>query len=268
MTRLSLSLLGPLRIASTGTPLISFESDKVRALLFYLATEADCAHRREALAGLLWPNQGERLARHSLSQALFNLRRAIADHSTVPPFLLITRETVQFNSASDHWVDTAAFNVLLVACDNHRHRHLHTCVACARRLTEAVALYRGSFLQEFSLADSAAFEEWAQLKRERLHWRAIEALAHLTIFHERRGEYDQARRHAGRQIELDPWREEAHRLLMQLLLRCGQRSAALAQYNVCRRVLADELGVEPEEETVALYEHIRASTTEQRQTGT
>jgi len=56
---------------------------------------------------------------------------------------------------------------------------------------------------------------------------------------------------------MEPWREEAHRQLMRILAHSGQRSAALAQYKVCRRILAEELGVEPDAETQALYARIR-----------
>jgi predicted ATPase len=65
------------------------------------------------------------------------------------------------------------------------------------------------------------------------------------------------RQYATRQLELDPWREEAHRQLMRALALSGQRSAALAQYEACRRVLAKELGVEPAAETNALFEQIK-----------
>ncbi|MFL7810020.1 MAG: tetratricopeptide repeat protein, partial [Anaerolineae bacterium] len=61
-----------------------------------------------------------------------------------------------------------------------------------------------------------------------------------------------------RQVQMDPWREEAHRQLMHLLALTGQRSAALAQYEACRRALADELAVEPTAETQALYQTILA----------
>ncbi|HRV95677.1 MAG TPA: BTAD domain-containing putative transcriptional regulator, partial [Anaerolineae bacterium] len=63
-----------------------------------------------------------------------------------------------------------------------------------------------------------------------------------------------------RLLALEPWREEAHRYLMLLLARDGQRSAALAQFEICRRMLADELDVEPGQETMALYEAIRTQT--------
>jgi predicted ATPase len=88
---------------------------------------------------------------------------------------------------------------------------------------------------------------------------ATQALHTLAAHYAGRGE---AGRAAGievttRLLALEPWREEAHRQLMTLLAQGRQRGAALAQYETCRRVLAEELGVSPGAETTALYERIR-----------
>src|SRR5260221_6863693 len=95
MAHLSLALLGSLQIRLDGAPVTGFESDKVRALLAYLALEAERPHRRAALAGLLWPERPERAAHLSLNQALANLRHAIGDRSAPVPVLRITPETIQ-----------------------------------------------------------------------------------------------------------------------------------------------------------------------------
>ncbi|MBI1877295.1 MAG: protein kinase [Chloroflexi bacterium] len=58
-------------------------------------------------------------------------------------------------------------------------------------------------------------------------------------------------------MELESWHEEAHRQIMRLLALSSQRAVALAQYELCRRALAEELGVEPASETTALYERTR-----------
>jgi len=55
MARLELSFLGPFQVRLEGRPVTSFEADKVRALLVYLAVEASRPHRREQLASLFWP---------------------------------------------------------------------------------------------------------------------------------------------------------------------------------------------------------------------
>ena len=146
MAHLSLSLLGGFQAALDGEPIVGFESAKVRALLAYLAVEADRPHRRETLATLLWSNRPEPSARNNLRHALAALRKTIGDHSAAPPYLLITRETIQFNGASDHWLDVQAFSAP-VGARQGEHR-------AVLQLEEAVSLYRGVFLEGFSLRDS------------------------------------------------------------------------------------------------------------------
>jgi DNA-binding SARP family transcriptional activator len=256
MAHLSISLLGTLRVTLDGEPVTDFATDKARALLAYLAVESDRPHRRDALAGLLWPDQPQKRARQSLRQALSDLRKAIGDQDDAP-FLLISREDLQFNAECDHWLDVAELTDLVKDCQTHHHRRRETCLPCIRRMERIVELYEGPFLQQFFLSDSDAFEEWAVLKREWLQREVTEALSILTDYCKRRGDHKQAQQYARRHVGLEPWREEAHRQLMQLLALDGQRSAALAQYETCRRLLADELSVEPTPETEALYEEIR-----------
>src|SRR5207247_586306 len=99
--------------------------------------------------------------RTNLRQALSNLRLALGDRGAQPSFIIVTRETIQFNPASDHWLDVVTFTGALAACNKHAHRHPETCTSCAHRRKQAIAIYGGSFLGEFFLGDSAAFEEWA-----------------------------------------------------------------------------------------------------------
>jgi predicted ATPase/DNA-binding SARP family transcriptional activator/Tfp pilus assembly protein PilF len=263
--------MGSFRVALDEEAVTDFATDKAQALLAYLSLEAGRPHRRDALAGLLWPDQPERKARQSLRQELYNLRQAIGDRDPAElveteveqsgPFLLVSRNTIQFNAQSDHWLDVTTFTSLAEECRRHRHRRRATCLPCLRRMERMVTLYQGEFLEHFSAGDSQSFEEWVLLEREWLHREAMEALVYLADHHERRGEIGQARRYARRQVEMEPWREEAHRQLMRLLVLEGQRSAALAQYKMCRQTLAQELHVDPTDQTTALYESIRASQT-------
>jgi WD40 repeat protein/DNA-binding SARP family transcriptional activator len=252
MARLSICLLGSFQVTLDGEPVTGFESDKVRALLAYLALEADRPHRREALTGLLWPERPERAARTNLRRALTNLRQAIRDHQAEPPFLQITQQTIQFNPSSDHWLDVTAFTASVAADDAGQ--------PAIDRLEDALALYRGSFLEGFSVSDSTTFEDWALLRQEWLQRQALTALRRLAGYYEQCGAYEQAVQHAWRQIALEPWEEEAHQQLMRLLALSGRRSEALAQYETCCRLLAEELGVEPAAGTTRLYEQIRDGT--------
>ena len=259
MARLALALLGPLHATLDGRPIAGFRYDKVRALLAYLAVEADRPHEREALLGLLWPELPEDAARNNLRQTLLSLREAIGDRQAHPPFLLASRASLQLNPRSDHWLDVAAFAGLLAECERHAHTSAAGCNACARRLQRAVELYQGPFLAEFFLPDSESFEAWAVLKREQLQRQLLDALARLVAHHERRGAYAAALEYAHRRLAADPWREEGHRDVMRLHMLNGERAAALAQYERCRGLLAEALGVEPDAETSALYQQIRGA---------
>src|SRR5262245_2869139 len=202
MTQLTLSFLGPLQITLAGEPVTAFRSDKERALLAFLALEADRPHRREALIGLLWPEQPEALALNNLRKTLHRLRQTLGEGEATLPFLLITPKTIQFNSNSNYWLDVADFTTLLAVCQQHRHRHLETCATCNERLQQAAALYRGDLLHGFFLADCVAFDEWALVKREELRWQALAALSSLTEFYIRRAEYGLAQHYALSQIAL------------------------------------------------------------------
>jgi DNA-binding SARP family transcriptional activator len=257
MSHLAISLLGPFQVTLDGKPVTRFRADTARALLAYLAMHAGVACRRDALAGLLWPDQPEPTAHQDLRQALSRLRTAIGDREAARPFLLVTRKTLCVNPEGDYELDVDEFAHLIAACSEHRHPRLQLCGPCIEKLRAAARLYRGNLLAGFSLK-SALFEEWLVVQREQLHRQALNALYHLADYHERHGDAAQALHYAQRQVELEPWREAAHRQWMRALLLNGERAAALAHYATCRSILAAELGIEPAAETTALYAHIRA----------
>jgi len=126
-------------------------------------------------------------------------------------------------------------------------------------LTQAANLYCGELLEGFHL-ESLGFQEWLIMERESLHRQAMEIFYQLAAYYIQQHEYDLAQHYARRQLKAEPWREEAHRQLMVALSADGQRSAAMAQYHICCRILDKELGVEPETETRRLYETIRDHT--------
>ena len=256
MTRLSARFLGALDLRLTDLPITTLEYDKVRALLVYLMVESDQAHRRESLVGLLWPDSGERAARQSLSQALSVLRSAIGDREVDRPCLHITVQTLQFNTASDYTLDVSGFTALIDAVQQHTHSDLLTCSPCLLDLEQAAALYRGNFMAGFSLPKCPEFEIWLTLVRERLQQWAMNAFDDLAKAFLLSGNYGSALNYAQRQLTLDNLREPAYRQAMTALALCGQRSAALAQYETCKRVLRAELGIPPEPATVALSREI------------
>ncbi len=264
MPHLELALLGPFQATLDGRPTEGVNSERLRALLAYLAVESGREHAREALASLVWPERPDREALSALRNALSNLRGALGDRRSPggrrspgdlqasAPVLLVSRTSVRFNIDSDHRLDVAEFD-RLTSQDLTGLRNLSG-------LTEAANLYRGPFLHGLSVGDSPAFDDWVLFRGAEYRRRVLSVLAELTSLQASRGEYDAAARWARRQLELEPYREQAHRQLMAALALGGERTAALAHYETCRRLLAEELGCGPEDETQALYAQIRDGT--------
>ena len=259
---LKIRLFGTFQVTLDGELLRTFDSDKTRALLAYLAVESDESHRREKLAGLLWPEMPEKRARASLSQALYNLRTLLGDHHAVVPFLEVSNSTIQFKKVRTTWLDSAAFTKLLEAVAHHNHPAFGSCNSCVEGLHQAVGLYRGEFLAGFYLEGVQAFQEWCSVNQERFQRQTIKALKQLAKAYEERNQISRALECAHWLVELDPYAEAPQRQLMGLLNADGQHTAALCQYESHRRTLMEELGVEPASETTTLYEHIRAAQTE------
>jgi DNA-binding SARP family transcriptional activator/Tfp pilus assembly protein PilF len=265
MDRLTIRLLGSFEPSLRSEPVSRFETDKDRALLAYLAVEDQRSHRREALAEMLWPGRPRGAARANLRHSLRNVRQVIGDRTPSgdrsrsgepdipPPFVLATRDTIQLNPEARIWVDTAAFLQLLEG-------NASNAAPTVSQLEGAVRLYRGPFLEDIAVADSPTFHEWVLLKREYFRHRAMGALHRLAQCYEIQGMHQRALEYAWRQVALEPWDERGHRQVMRLLALDGRRGAALAQYETCCQLLAEELGVEPDVETTDLFEQIRDDT--------
>ena len=245
MVELRLQLLGEFRAMDGERPIDGFATDKVRALLAYLAAESGRAHTRTALATLLWSEWEEGAALANLRKTLFRLRQALAEAGAgaADRYLTITRGEAQFH-AGISTVDLQQFEQWARSED-------------PTQWAAAAALYRGDLLEGLALSGAPVFEEWLTVRREQLHQQALSVLARLADHYLALGQTEQVQQYAARQLALEPWRETAHRQLMRAYAAAGQRAQALAQYTQCQAILAEELGVEPSGETKALAAGIR-----------
>jgi predicted ATPase/DNA-binding SARP family transcriptional activator/Tfp pilus assembly protein PilF len=258
MPALSIFCFGDFEVRLDGESVRNFDTDKTRALLAYLAVERHRAHTRAHLAGLLWSDQPEERALHSLRQTLSYLRKALHETPNVAVFLLVERDSIRLNPAAQVWVDVQAFNQGLDAAYRHYHNRDGFGRLNPQRLCEALDLYRGLFLDQVILEGSPLFDEWSSLLREQLNRRCVEGLALLAEFYERRCEYGLARQTMDRILRLTPWDEAAHSQMIRLLAVDGQWSAAQNQYVLMRRCLREYFGLEPSEQTAVLFEAIRS----------
>lgn len=245
---LSFHFLGAPRLDKHNRPL-KLDTRKAVALAAYLAL-TPTAHERDELAAIFYPDADTSRARAALRRTLSTLKSALGEN-----ILNIERETIGLNLEKIR-VDVLEFRALASQNDFDA-------------LTRAAQLYQGDFLAGFTLRDSPAFDEWQFFETESLRKQFAVVLENLTAQRTARGETKRAIEAARRWLALDALHEPAHRALMLLYARDGQRAAALRQYHECVRQLDTELGVAPLPETTELFRAIKehtATTEERRQT--
>src|SRR5215218_4916135 len=213
---------------------------KRTALLAYLAMSSTRGtSRRDALLALFWPELGDEEGRRALRQGLHYLRRVLGQDV----FLAEGAEICVRDGALG--CDAVDFERLLDGGAPE----------------QALALYRGDFLDGFHVDDVAPeYEEWVERTRSRLRRRAASAAWSSADAAEQGGNPDRALDFARRACELEPDQEGGWRRLMTLHERVGDRAGALRAYDELAARLRREFDARPAPETAALAESIRTST--------
>jgi LuxR family maltose regulon positive regulatory protein len=236
-----------------GSP-VKMEMRKSLALLVYLRM-AERDDSRESLAALFWPEYDQQ-------HALANLRRTLSSlNKSLPGDLFAAdREKISLKDHQTVWLDVEEFKKLRSVPKDHTHPADQACPGCLHSLEEAIQLYRGDFLEGFTLGDCTEFEEWQFLQSEDLRQELAGALQKAAEGYAANQNWERAIPYARQWVSLDRLHETAQRFLISLYEQAGQRSAGLRQYDELERILQDELGQQPDPETSALYLKIRDET--------
>lgn len=235
---LSLSFLGGFQAVADGAP-VRLPTRKAEALLAHLACRPGAALSREWLATQLWPRSAEAQSRASLRQTLAAIRKALTE--TDAGSIEATGDAV-FLKAANLFVDVPRFETASSS-------------ESPSAWAEGASLYRGDFLSGFSVPEEP-FEEWVRGERGRLRRAAVDLSDRLIDHYLSIGEIDKGVNIAEDLLRLDRTHEPAYRALMRLHAAAGARADALKAFERCRTVLADDLGIEPSEETRALKQEV------------
>jgi predicted ATPase/DNA-binding SARP family transcriptional activator len=229
-----LHLFGAFALLCEGK-VIHLPTQKTQQLLAYLVLNST-PQPREHLAALLWGDSSMEQASGSLRKALTLLRKALGQES-----LLADRETIQINPSFTLWVDALDFQ-----------EQARQFLATSSSNPDGIEL---DLYQDDLLAN--LYEDWIIPWRDKLRDLYHHSLFHLIHLHQSRGIYDRAIACAARILARDPANEDAHYQLMLSYFSSGNYTAALKQFEVFRRVLLKEIGVEPSPQTKALYQRIQ-----------
>jgi non-specific serine/threonine protein kinase len=232
---LEVRLLGKFEI-KRDKKLITISSRPAQSLFAYLILNAGTSHRREKLAGMLWPDSLEETARDNLRHALWRMRKALeAAYST--RFLHADDVSISFKESPDYWLDAAELRK--VSED-----------ASADELSAVLSTYQGELLPGF-------YDEWVILEREHLHSIFEHHMTRLLALLKDEKRWTDILQWGERWIKLGEKPEPAFRALMAAHAAKGDMSKVAATYERCVKSLK-EFGVEPSKETRVLYERLKA----------
>ncbi len=250
MSCLRIRVFGELSVARDGQVLEGLTACKAQELLCYLLLHRDRAHSREALAGLLWGDCSTAQSKKYLRQALWQLQAALSPHGQPPHArtLLVQSDSVRLNLGAGIWLDIAVFEQAFARLRGVPSDRLDG--TQARTLRHAAELYQGQLLEGW-------YHDWCLSERERLQDMYLAMLDKLMDYCAAHRDHESAMTYGARILRHDRARECTHQRLMRLQYLAGDRAGALRQYQRCAAALAEELGVQPAEGTVALYDQIR-----------
>jgi non-specific serine/threonine protein kinase len=236
---LEVRLLGKFEVKRDGK-IIKISSRPAQGLFAYLVMTAGMTHRREKLAGMLWPDSTEESARDYLRHGLWRIRKAIdppTSRGKSIPHLVTDDIQVSFNPESRYSLDVATLK-------NIREN------ASAKDLAAVLSVYAGELLPGF-------YEDWVLLEREHVQSVFENKMARLLSLLQGESRWLDVLKWGEKWISLGQKPEPAFRALMKAHAAKGDMSRVAAVYERCVKSLK-EFGIEPSEQTVKLYEQLKS----------
>ncbi|MFW6182965.1 MAG: AfsR/SARP family transcriptional regulator [Chloroflexota bacterium] len=246
---LTVYCLGSFELYQDDEPITQWPSGKGKSIFKYLVIHRRQPVAKEVLMDLFWPDSDPDAARNSLNVAIYGMRQALRERSPNFHHVLYEDDRYLLNRDLHIWVDMEEFRRRLDIA--RRLQQQNNVAAAIREFTLCEALYRGEFLAE------DRYEDWVIPYRRKLQDDYLEVLEQLGRHSLKLKEYATCITICEKTLAVEPCREDAHRQLMCAYSHQSQRYLALRQYHECREALERELGVEPSQRTIDLYERIR-----------
>jgi two-component SAPR family response regulator len=233
--------LGPAKVVYESRVITKTQWDSVltKELFFYFLSNPQ-GLRKEQIMGTFWGDASPSRASSAFHSSNYRLRRAL-----FPDCVIYEDGLYRFNRELNYWYDVEEFEKRIRRAETLREKSEER----AECYQQAIALYRGDYLEEF-------YRDWCLLRREQLREDYFSALMDLAAFEASRGGYEEGIELYKKILAKDDYREEVHREVVRCYALAGDRAMAVRYYNRLVEFLQDELGVPPMPETEAVYRAI------------
>lgn len=242
-------LFGTFELRLDGRAVTTWAGQRGTSVLRYLLSRERHSCSRDELLEEFWPDAGPDAARNRLQVAVSGLRRALREITNLN-VITYAEGSYRINPALSVSVDVEQFEQALSAA--RRAERAQDREGALVAYHEAIRLYRGEF------AADAPYEQWTMLPRESLRITYVDALDRVSRIQLGMGQLEECIATGRRMLDVDPCREDAHRMLMYCYARQGRIYQAVRQFEFCCRVLQATLETGPAAETVELFRAVRA----------
>jgi ATP/maltotriose-dependent transcriptional regulator MalT/DNA-binding SARP family transcriptional activator len=244
-------VLGPFELRAGGTRISDrgWRTSKAKELFALLLLDRQRAVSRDELVAQLWPETDPASALSNFHFTLHALRKALASAGASEATSVVRTDTgYRLALPISIHVDLEVFRRSLrrgrEAQEAGRSRE------AIQYLRAAVAVHRGEFLADLTAP-------WIDRQREETDRQLVAAAKELATLELEWKEPKAAVRPLEKLLELEPYDEEAHRLLMRAHHESGDHALAVRHYQALEAMLHRDLGAEPEAATRELYQRIR-----------
>lgn len=248
---LTIKMLGPIEIfRAFGRHLApdAWTTRRSRDILCFIASRRHRRASKDSIIDTFWGDTDFDVVEKNFHPTVSHIRKALNSKQPLKQNFILYRDgDYQLNSELTYQIDIEEFDRLVDEGESlRRARKFPECVPVFER---AVALYRGEFAQ-------GSYEPWVEDQRNFYRERYLNVLEALAGFAQQEEEWGRSLQLAQQILHEDQFREDMHCVVMKAHVKLGNRGAAREQFESLRRLLKDELGVDPGPETRKLYNEL------------
>lgn len=251
LTDLTVNLLGPIEIyrdKSSPFATDAWTTKRARDIFCYIASSRNRRVEKDILIDTFWGEEDLRTIEKNFHPTISHIRKALNSKQSLKQNFLVFRDgAYQLNPEFSYSIDTEDFENLINEAEKAKRGKDNE--TFRKKVEVAHEIYRGEFM-------SGVYDDWAEERRiyyAEQHSRLLSALAKLS-FKERK--WSNALKFSKEILREDPFREDAHRLVMKTLAAQGKPAAVQKQFESLKELLDKELGVEPAPETLNTYQEL------------
>ncbi len=248
ITDLTIKVLGPVEIyRDPGRPFAAdaWTTRRARDIFCYIATSKHRRVPKDVLIEAFWQDDDPAAVEKNFHPTISHIRKALNSRQAFKQNFIVFRDgAYQLNPELSYRIDSEEFEHLIAEAEKAKREK--DGARFRTNLEAAYSLVRGEFM-------AGIYDDWAderrQFYREQVA-RVVSALAKLSLAEKR---WADALKFSAESLRDDPYREDMHRLTMKIFSAQGKPAAAKKHFENLKKLLRDELGIEPSSETTRLF---------------